>query len=167
MHMETNAQLLEQIYQTYADRVRNYLAGKLRDTNTADEICSEVFAKIVEKIDTYDPAKAALSTWVFTIANNKLTDFYRKNARRGITEEIPESFQSSDDLETEICREETLRELAHALKQLDEREQDVIIQHYYHGRPLKEVAISLHISYSYAKVLHRNALSHLQEVLVL
>ncbi|MCQ2477227.1 MAG: hypothetical protein MJ125_05255 [Clostridia bacterium] len=33
--------------------------------------------KIYEKTDSFDESKASLSTWIYTVARNTLTDYYR------------------------------------------------------------------------------------------
>ena len=60
----TNA---EQIYLQYHDKVRAYVRGKIQDPHDVEDLVSAVFMKIVQKLDSYDPAKASVSTWVYTI----------------------------------------------------------------------------------------------------
>lgn len=63
----TNA---EQIYLQYHDKVRAYVRGKIQDPHDVEDLVSAVFMKIVQKLDSYDPAKASVSTWVYTITRN-------------------------------------------------------------------------------------------------
>lgn len=60
----------EQIYLQYHDKVRAYVRGKNQDPHDVEDIVSAVFMKIVQKLDSYDPAKASVSTWVYTITRN-------------------------------------------------------------------------------------------------
>lgn len=60
----TNA---EQIYLQYHDKVRAYVRGKVQDPHDVENLVSAVFMKIVQKLDSYDPEKASVSTWVYTI----------------------------------------------------------------------------------------------------
>ena len=64
-----------------------------------------------------------------------------------------------------VIKEESLSELCDALESLDERSRDLIIFHYYKGLTLKEIAEKMSISYSYAKLLHNNALAKLKDFL--
>ena len=54
----TNA---EQIYLQYHDKVRAYVRGKVRDPHDVEDLVSAVFMKIVQKLDSYDSAKASVS----------------------------------------------------------------------------------------------------------
>ena len=57
----------EQIYLQYHDKVRAYVRGKVRDPHDVEDLVSAMFMKIVQKLDSYDPAMASVSTWVNTI----------------------------------------------------------------------------------------------------
>ena len=63
----------EQIYLQYHDKVR----GKIQDPHDVEDLVSAMFMKIVQKLDSYDSAKASVSTWVYTITRNTVTDHFR------------------------------------------------------------------------------------------
>ena len=144
-----------EIFTTYHRKVLGYINGKVCNLSLAEDLASEVFLKIYEKIDTFDAEKASLSTWIFTITRNRLTDYYRT---RRVYEEIPETMKDDSSVEEEVCNKEALEELADALERLDSRERDIIILRYYSGCTLKDIADRLGISYAYVKILHNKAL---------
>lgn len=144
------------IYSTYYKKALSYLNGKVNDSYLAEEICSDVFLKVFEKLDTFDETKASVSTWIFTITRNTLTDYYRTHR---VFSEIPEDLPAESDIEESYCRNEMLETLADALEALPERERDLIILHYYSGKTLKETAEQMGISYAYVKLLHNKALA--------
>jgi len=148
----------EQLYADFYPKVSAYVRGKVSNPHDAEELVSTVFLKAVQKLDSYDPAKAALSTWVYTITRNTVTDHFR--TRHTVVEfedwmvsDIPAPDLSDDALDT----------LADALLALKEKERDLIILHYYAGHTLKTVAEMMGMSYVNAKVIHKKALSRLQE----
>ena len=147
------------IYSDYSDKVLRYINGKVNDLYLAQDLCSDVFLKVYEKLDSFDSSKASLSTWIFTITRNTLTDHYRT---RKVFSEVPETMPVDFSIEDEYCNEETLDSLADALEKLDERERCIIVFHYYSGMTLKQVGEKMGISYSYVKMLHNKALSQLK-----
>ena len=157
--MEITNEFKTEIYQTYYPKVLSYINGKVNNYTLAEDLCSDVFLKVYEKIDSFDETKASLSTWIFTITRNRLTDYFRT---RHVSGEIPETLADDSSFEDEVCNNEMLDSLADALEQLDVRERDIIIFHYYSGMTLKEVADKMDISYSYVKLLHNNALARLK-----
>lgn len=149
-----------EIYSEYYKKVLSYLNGKVNDSFLAEELCSDVFLKVFEKLDSFDETKASISTWIFTITRNTLTDYFRT---RRVFSEIPEDLPAESNIEENYCRNEMLETLADALEALPERERDLIILHYYSGNTLKETAEKLGISYAYVKILHNKALGSMKK----
>lgn len=151
-----------QIYQDYSQKVKGYILSKVNDYNLAEDLCSDVFVKVYEKLDTYDEKKASISTWIYTIARNTLIDYYRsKKDEVELNEEIAIPIEDDDD---EICTSENLNMLASCLEELNDREKNIILLHYYKGLTLKEISEKMNISYVYAKVLHKKAILSLQKL---
>lgn len=142
-----------QIYEDYHMKVLRYIQGQVNDYYLAEDLCSDVFVKVYEKLGSFDEKKASISTWIFTITRNTLIDYYRT---RKVTSEIPENLVYEDD-ESDVD-DESLEKLAKGLENLDERSRNLIIKHYYEGKTLKEAAEELGISYAYSKILHQKAL---------
>ena len=149
----TNA---EQIYLQYHDKVRAYVRGKIQDPHDVEDLVSAVFMKIVQKLDSYDPAKVSVSTWVYTITRNTVTDHFRTRRTLVALEDY-----MVDEQPVEIT-DDALDSLADALLALKERERDLIVLHYYTGHTLKEVAEMMGMSYINAKVVHKKALAALR-----
>ena len=163
---------LEQVYREYHDRIYRMIRKKILDPVTAEDLTSDVFAKIAKHLDRYDPEKAGISTWVYTIANRTLTDYYRtrrihielpqESGENGV---LPSVLVEEEEPGQELYFQEQLEELAKALKLLPERERDLIILHYYHGLTLKVIAQKMGMSYANAKVVHKKALNGLKSCL--
>lgn len=150
----------EEIYKEYYKKVYGYIISKINHTQNAEDLASEVFIKVYEKYDMYDYSKASLSTWIYTITKNTLTDYYRT---RKVFEIIPENLETDFSIEDNICNAENLEILAKAIDSLDEREKTIIVSRYYSGKTLKEIANNLNISYAYVKVIQKNALEKLKK----
>ena len=148
------------IYTDYHGKVLGYIFHKINDMTNAEDLCSDVFVKVYEKLDTFDESKSSLSTWIYTITRNTLTDYFRT---RKVNGEIPETLSDTSSPEDEICSAEMLEILAKALEKLDDRARDIIVMRYYSGKTLTEISERMNISYSYVKVLHNKALAELKK----
>ena len=148
-----------QIYQDYSSKVKGYILSKINNYSLAEDLCSDVFVKVYEKLDTFDEKKASISTWIFTITRNTLIDYYRKNKD---TVELKEEIAIPHEEDDSICTEENLEKLANNLETLNTKEKTIILLHYYKGLTLKQIAENMSISYAYAKVLHKKALLELR-----
>lgn len=149
----------ERLYLDYRDKVRRYFSGRITDPQEVEDLTSTVFLKVYQSYDSFEESKASRSTWIYTIARNTLYDHYR---RAKPTEPLPEDLQTGEELEADLLRAETLRELADALSHLGQRERDLILLHYYKLHTLKEVAELMGVSYATAKNIHQRGLDQLK-----
>ena len=147
----------EQVYREYQPKVRAYVRGKIQEPHDVEDLVSAVFMKVVQKLDSYDPAKASVSTWVYTIARNTVTDYFRtRRSMVAFEDYMPDEAPAMD------LTGEALDSLADALLTLKEKERDLIVLYYYSGYTLKTVAEMMGMSYINAKVIHKKALTGLR-----
>ena len=152
----------EKVYRDYHGKVFGYIRSKINSAQDAEDLADDVFVKVFEKLDSFDESKASLSTWIYTITRNTLTDYFRT---RKVFAEIPETMETDTSVEDDVCNAEMLDNLAKALETLDERERDIIILRFYSGKTLKEITAQMGISYAYGKVLQNKAFEKLRKFL--
>ena len=150
---------IERLYQAYYGKVMGYIYSRIRNRADAEDICSDVFEKVQRKLPDFDPEKASVSTWIFTITRNTVIDHYRRSKP---TEELDENMSDSAELDESLLNSETLSELAGALRALPEELRDIIVLRYYDGKPLTEVAEIMGLSYGAVKLRHQSALAKLR-----
>ena len=71
-----------------------FLLSRGADTATAADVVQDTMLEIWRSAGGYAGA-AAVKTWVFAIARNKLVDKVRKSARLVITDDVPDSIDES------------------------------------------------------------------------
>jgi RNA polymerase sigma factor (sigma-70 family) len=64
-----------------APRLKAYLVRSGAAASQADELVQEVMLMVWRKGDSFDPARSAASTWIFTIARNNRIDAVRRDRR--------------------------------------------------------------------------------------
>lgn len=150
---------IEKVYLEYQSRVTAYISSRISNKEEAEDLQSEVFLKVCKNADRFDEEKASISTWIYTITRNTLTDYFRVHKTDA---ELPEDLEWEVDPYDDLYREETLGELAEALQSLDEEERDLIVLHYYDNMTLLDVSKALDISYGKTKLLHQQALQKMR-----
>ena len=150
----------EQLYDDYYQKVFGYIRSRVRTYQDAEDLCADVFVKVFEKFDTYDQTKSRVSTWIFSVTRNTVIDYYRTYH---MSEELPEEFLGTDDVNDDLLDEDSLNVLAEGLKKLSEEEKAIIVMRYYHGSSLQEVAKKMNLSYGITKLRHRSALAKLKK----
>ena len=152
----------EQIYELYQPKVISYIRARVHGQANAEDICSDVFEKVFRKLPDYDPSKAAIGTWVFTITRNTVIDYFRRSRP---AEELDENLSDDSEVDENLLSNESLSELASALRSLPQQLMDSIVLRYYDGKPLTEIAEMMGLSYGAVKLRHQNALMLLREKL--
>ena len=66
-----------QLFAHFAPRLKSYLMRRGTDPEQAEEVVQEVMLLVWRRAETFDPARATASTWVFTIARNQRIDRLR------------------------------------------------------------------------------------------
>ena len=153
---------LDRIYTEYSGKVMGYIRARVRSSADAEDLHSEVFEKILRKIEGFDPSKASLNTWIFTITRNTVIDHFRR-ARPG--EELDENLSDNIELDEDLLNSETLGELAAALRKLPQQLMDIVVLRYYDGKPLTEIAEMMNLSYGAVKLRHQNAVLMLRQAM--
>lgn len=69
------------LFDYYGPRLKSFLMRGGYSPELAEELMQESFLSVWEKAASFDPARAAPSTWLYTIARNKKIDYLRKNGR--------------------------------------------------------------------------------------
>ena len=153
---------LDRIYTEYNGKVMGYIRARVRSKADAEDLCSEVFEKILRKIEDFDSSKASLNTWIFTITRNTVIDHFRRTRP---SEELDENLSDNIELDEGLLNSETLGELAAALRKLPQQLMDIIVLRYYDGKPLTEIAEMMNLSYGAVKLRHQNAVLMLRQAL--
>ena len=72
------------LYDHYSAALYGVIRKIIAEETTASDILQDVFAKIWLKIDSYQPDKGSLYTWMLNVARNTAIDHLRKIERRVI-----------------------------------------------------------------------------------
>ena len=151
---------MESIYEAYSGKVMGYIMARVQRRADAEDLCADVFEKVLRKLDDFDETRASVSTWVFTITRNTVIDYFR---RRKPQEELDENLSDDTELDEGLLQSETLSELAALLRQMPQQLRDIVVLRYYDNKPLTEIAEMMNLSYGAVKLRHQNALKILRE----
>ncbi|UMQ41766.1 sigma-70 family RNA polymerase sigma factor [Chryseobacterium sp. Y16C] len=147
--------------------VFSFVMKKVRDENDADEITVNVFSKVLSKLDMYDP-HFQFKTWILTIAQNTIIDFWRKKARENQdpTENLDEvKNQYAKSPEELMISDEEQKKIIKTIESLDANYQDIIRLRFFEEKSIKEIAEELGISVANTKVRVMRAKKVLAELL--
>src|SRR5580765_7095883 len=69
------------LYDKHFERVYAFIVRRVRDRDRAEDLTSEVFHKALAKLKTYEWRGAPFAAWLFRIAANTLSDYFKRAAR--------------------------------------------------------------------------------------
>lgn len=113
-----------EIYERWLSPVYRYLRNRTGNDQDAEDLTAQVFLKIFRDWGNYHE-RGNLPAWIFRIARNALTDYYRSASRRE-TVALPDIADPNMNLESKMLRQEQLYRLEAILAGLDETEQEMI-----------------------------------------
>ena len=74
-------QAFAELFAHFAPRIKAFLMKSGASPSMAEECTQEVMATLWHKSHLFDPSRASVATWIFTIARNKRIDALRKQRR--------------------------------------------------------------------------------------
>lgn len=132
------SECFSQLVDIYAKRCYGYFYRLTGNREESDELLSELFARLVEKIASYEGGH--FESWLFKVASNIFYDYLRDKQRRKKTLEIRKSQLESTTSETKRSDEEKSDVLQAELEKLDADTREAIMLRFYSQLSFKEIA---------------------------
>jgi RNA polymerase sigma-70 factor (ECF subfamily) len=151
----------QQIYKQYKNDVINVINMKVKDLATSEDLCSEAFMKVYNNIEKYDESKAKFNTWLYTIVNNHVIDYLRKESANMkqtvltsdfVNENGKETFQIESIDNAVMENDELKNSIYKALRTMKSSYRKIAIMHYLNGNKLQEISDILDMPLNSVKV---------------
>ena len=92
------------IWEEFANVLRGFIIGQVRNETVADDILQEVFVKIIKNIDKLRD-KTKLRAWLYQITRNAVIDHYRHHKTEVSMPEILEDVADEPEVEAQFSEE--------------------------------------------------------------
>ena len=150
-----------ELFRHFAPRIKAFLMKSGADNATAEECAQEVMATVWNKSHMFDPSRASVATWIFTIARNRRIDALRKD-RRPEPEDLfwgPEAEPEQSDV---IALQQESALLHTAIKALPDAQRELIEKAYFGDLSHREIAADTGLPLGTIKSRIRLALDRLR-----
>lgn len=127
------------LFRHFAPRLKAFLMRSGIDAAMAEECAQEVMTTLWQKAAQFDPSRASVATWVFTIARNKSIDALRRS-RRPEPEDLPWGPDAEPDQEEALGLAQECERLTEALADLPEKQRDMLQKAYFGDMSHSEIA---------------------------
>lgn len=167
-YREGDAGAFETLYRRHKGALFRFVLRSIRDRAVAEELYQEIWIRAIEARGRYE-IQAKFTTWLFTIAHNRLVDHWRKRGLQLVSLDQEETHraepQAGADYEPERILEarQSLARFSRALAALPPAQREVFLLHAEAGMSVAEIADATGANQEAAKSRLRYALSKLKE----
>lgn len=166
---EGSTEAFASLFDYFAPRVKTYLVRLGSSDAEAEELAQDVMLSVWQRAASFDQSKAAVSTWIFTIARNRRIDGLRRagwspEAAMDIDEMasfLPDPAPATEDEAVTTHMGQQARTHLHSLPEL---QQEVLRMAYLEEKTHQEISDSLGLPLGTVKSRIRVALQRMHEL---
>jgi RNA polymerase sigma-70 factor (ECF subfamily) len=129
----------EALYREQLPKVYNFFCYRVGDGPVAEDLTATTFEKAWRGRERYRDDLGAFSTWLFTIARNVATDYFRQHRQELVLEDVP-NLADPASLEETVQRQDDLTRLSNLLAGLPARERELVALKYGAGLTNRAIA---------------------------
>jgi len=132
-------QAFAELFTHFAPRIKGYLMKSGANATMAEECAQDVMTTLWRKAEQFDPTRASVATWVFTIARNRRIDMLRRD-RRPEPEELPWGPEPEPEQSQVLELQQESARLVQAIATLPPNQRSLIEQAYFGELTQAEIA---------------------------
>lgn len=157
----------DELYARYSKPLLTYFIRMLwKDREKAEDFVHDLFAKIIQKPEYFDPTRA-FKTWMYSVANNMCKNEYKKQEVRKNTTNGIENHYSVNDPSVNVLGEVQDKQFKEVFTQrmseLDEKHSEAFHLRHVEGLSIKEIAEVLELNEGTVKSRVFYAIKYLAE----
>jgi RNA polymerase sigma-70 factor (ECF subfamily) len=152
------------IYEEYFELVYAYVARRVRDRSTAEDLTSDVFHKALANLPRFKWTGAPFASWLFRIASNLIADRAKRKAKISASSEEVELIPQDSRKDSQSGLEDVERQaqLFRLVDGLPEDQKRVVSLRFAEDKSIKEISNELGRSEGAVKQLQFRALQNLR-----
>jgi RNA polymerase sigma factor (sigma-70 family) len=152
------------LFNHFAPRLRSYCARQGVPPDVASELVQETMLVLWRKAVSFNPAKAQVSTWLFTIIRNKRIDRLRRENRPELTADDLAVFANDEtSAHDDMSASEDAARLAVALDALPPEQRNMMVKAFFEDKSHSDIAAETGLPLGTVKSRIRLALSRLKQ----
>ncbi len=153
-----------ELFNHFAPRLRSYCARQGIAPDVASELVQETMLVLWRKAASFDPAKAQVSTWLFTIIRNKRIDRLRRENRPELTADDLAIFANDETSAHDgMSANQDAARLAVALEALPPEQRSMMVKAFFEDKSHSDIAAETGLPLGTVKSRIRLALSRLKQ----
>lgn len=155
---------LGQIHDLYYQPLFRYIAYRVPDVATAEDMAADVFRRLLDALHDGKPPRRTLRGWLYQVASNIVSDHYRQRERTPEAA-LDEQMAADDSVIETVLLSLRRQAVVDAARRLTDEQQRVLALRFGAGLAIREVAEVLGKSEAAVKMLQARAVAALAEEL--
>ena len=149
-----------QLYDRYFERIYAFALTRAGDRIGAEDITADTFRQAFENLSRFEWRGVPFSAWLFRIAANAATDYFKRASRE---DSLPEALSPAEDSwETRLIEVETRARLFELVGRLPRDQRRVIEMRFGEEMSVREVAQAMGKSEGAVKALQHRSIESLR-----
>lgn len=149
---------LEQLYREIYPKMVGFFYANTSSREAAEDLTQDVFYDALRGAHTF-AGRSSATTWLFGIARNKLTRYYRsKRYKSQLADKLADDARQTSEAgpEEQLVQSEMQKHLLDALNRLDGQQREIMLFRIYGELSFREIGELVGISENHARVIfHR------------
>src|SRR5215207_11178247 len=149
------------LYNRYLDRVYKRVKSKVPPQDV-DDVTQEIFIAVVRSLDSFEQ-RSRFNTWLYTIVNRQIADFYRKRSRtlqkQSVGFDLVGYMVTAPENEN-VDQHMTIQKV---FNELPEHYQGIILARFADGLTFSEIAVDRKQTLEAVKSLYRRAIQAIRD----
>jgi RNA polymerase sigma-70 factor (ECF subfamily) len=159
-----DASAFDTLYARHRARLFRFVLRSIKVRAAAEELYQEIWMRVIEARSTYQ-ATARFTTWLYTIAHNRMVDHWRRAGLALVSLDDHDVPSNSPDPARHAEARETLARFAAALERLPPAQREAFLLHEEGGLTVAEIAAATGSNEEAAKSRLRYAMAKLKAAL--
>ncbi len=157
---------LEELLRRLRGPLLRYCTARLGSRERGEDVTQEVCLALVHALPRYEQRGLAFTAFAFRIAQRRIIDSYRSEARRPLhlVAEIPEILDEGDGPQEHVERVERIGVARELLARLPDAQRDVVLLRVTGGLSAQETAEVLGSTPGAVRVMQHRALTRLRQL---
>lgn len=171
-YRDGDAGAFDTLYRRHKGPVYRYMLRQCRDAGVADELFQDVWMNLIRARESYT-VQARFTTYIYTMAHNRLIDHYRKHGQAQWVSFDDESEDAPvvaepvaaprDEPERHLAVKQQAAELLRLLGELPPPQREAFVMQYEGGMSVEEIAGATGVTRETAKSRLRYALAKIRQ----
>jgi RNA polymerase sigma-70 factor, ECF subfamily len=159
--VQGNERAFDILYRRYVKSVYNRVRYVIPEADVED-VTQEVFIAALRSLSSFR-GESKFSTWLRTLTNNKVVEYYRKRSRKKVPKQVDLAYAEGSSDHSNASSLEDRITVRHALNHIPRPYREIILLRFAEEMSFNEIADYLDKNLEATKSLHRRAMTAFKE----